>query len=316
MPEARAAASMPAVEAFDAIADAFDERFRDWASVAAQRRAVRRRLLEAFPEGAHLLELGGGTGEDALFLAARGRRVFLTDGAPHMVQRTREKAARAGEEDRIRAAVATLEELESFARSWRGRGGGAFDGAYSNFAALNCVADLRPVARGLAALVRPGGSVLLVLFGPFAPGEVVVQLARGDVRAAFRRLSRGAVPARLGGRSFSVRYPRPRDVARAFAPHFRLTQLRGIGILVPPSAAEPEISSFPRLLAALERLDRALAAPLALLGDHVLFRLVRTDAPAAEPETVAPGESGGEGRGADVEPAVLARTGALLEGER
>ena len=39
-------------------------------SVAAQRRSVRRELLGAFPPGARLLELGGGTGEDALFLAA------------------------------------------------------------------------------------------------------------------------------------------------------------------------------------------------------------------------------------------------------
>ena len=59
-----------------------------------------------------------------------------------------------------------------------------FDGAFSNFAALNCVTDLTPVGRGLAALVRPGGKVLLVIFGVCPPGEWVVQLLRGDLRAA------------------------------------------------------------------------------------------------------------------------------------
>src|SRR5690606_40579022 len=80
-PEARRPA---AVEAFDASAAVFDARFGDWASVVAQRQAVRRMLLDTFPPGARLLELGGGTGEDAVFLAAHERRVLLTDGAPRI----------------------------------------------------------------------------------------------------------------------------------------------------------------------------------------------------------------------------------------
>src|SRR5205814_2762020 len=77
-----APALRPAICAFDALAPVFDARFGEWRSVAAQRNAVRRALLDAFPEGASLLELGGGTGEGALFLAACGRRVLTTDGAP------------------------------------------------------------------------------------------------------------------------------------------------------------------------------------------------------------------------------------------
>ena len=52
----------PAVAAFDAIASDYDRRFGGWASVAAQRRAVRRELLSLFRPEARLLELGGGTG--------------------------------------------------------------------------------------------------------------------------------------------------------------------------------------------------------------------------------------------------------------
>jgi hypothetical protein len=64
------------------------------------------------------------------------------------------------------------------------------------------------------------------------------------------------------------------------APDFRLRARKGIGVAVPPSAAEPWISQHPRLLDALERADRAIARPLAALGDHVLYRFERT---AAEP---------------------------------
>src|SRR5690606_11984021 len=149
------------------------------------------------PPGARLLELGGGTGEDAVFLAAHERRVLLTDGAPRMVAEAAARAQRAGLTGRIETRTLLLEEVEAFARERRRAEGARFDGAYSNFAALNCVPDLTPIARGLAMLLRPGASAVLVLFGPLPPGEILVQLVHGDVRAAFRRLSRGPVPARL-----------------------------------------------------------------------------------------------------------------------
>jgi SAM-dependent methyltransferase len=147
-----------------------------------------------------------------------------------------------------------------------------FDGAFSNFAALNCVSDLAPVGRALARLVRPGGVVLFVVFGVSPPGEWIIQLLRGDVGAAFRRASRGDVAARLGGQDFFVRYHRQRDIVDAMAPAFRLTRRLGIGVFVPPSAAEPWISGHPRIINLLERLDRVASRPLALLGDHVLFQ--------------------------------------------
>jgi hypothetical protein len=105
----------------------------------------------------------------------------------------------------------------------------------------------------------------------------VVELLRGRPGKAFRRGRRGEVPARLGGERFSVRYPRPRALAQAAAPWFRRARTRGVGIFVPPSAAEPEISAHPRLLRVLQALDRAAAAPFALLGDHVALEFRRTD---------------------------------------
>ncbi|HQQ79709.1 MAG TPA: class I SAM-dependent methyltransferase, partial [Thermoanaerobaculia bacterium] len=152
-----------AVRAFDALAPGFDAAFAGWTSVAAQRRAVRRELLAAFPPGARLLELGGGTGEDALFLAAEGRRVHVTDGAPAMVRRTREKARAAGLDEEVTAEALTLETLDAWAAT---RTGVRFDGAYSNFASLNCVTDHASVAHGLARVLPPGARALLVVFGP------------------------------------------------------------------------------------------------------------------------------------------------------
>jgi SAM-dependent methyltransferase len=268
----------PAAIAFDAIAGDFDDRYGAWLSVAAQRRAVRRELLRAFPAGSRLLEIGGGTGIDALFLAERGRDVLLTDAAPTMVRIAAERlGARVANRPRHLAA----ERLGDLAAEREDRGTPAFDGVFSNFAALNCVSDLEPVARALARLTRPGARALLVLFGTTSAGEVVVQLARRDVSAAFRRRSRSDVRARLAGREFTVRYTRARELAHSMSPWFRVVSRRGIGVFVPPSAAEPWISTHPRLLGALESLDRVASRTLSMFGDHVLHEFQRTTVPVS-----------------------------------
>lgn len=266
----------PAVSAFDAIAESFDSRYGGWRSVTAQRRAVRRVLARSFPLGSRLLEVGGGTGEDARWLARHGRRVLMTDPSPRMVETARQKLEGIAHAD---AAVVAAEDLVSFAVERSRSGLPRFDGAFSNFAALNCVADLRPVAAGLASLLDPAAPLCLVMFGPLPPGEILVQLVRGDARAAVRRLHRGAVVARLGGQSFDVHYHRPRAIIRALQPWFRPVERVGIGIFVPPSAAEPWISRHRHLLRAAERIDGFVEKPLAMLGDHVLYRFARTTAP-------------------------------------
>jgi SAM-dependent methyltransferase len=260
-----------AAAAFDAIAERFDERFTPWLSVAAQRRAVRGALEKAFPPGARLLEIGGGTGEDAQWLLQRGRQVLLTDASPLMV---RIAAAKFAGLPGAGAEVCAAEDLADLAA----RAPSPFDGAFSNFAGLNCVEDLEPFAQGLAQLLRPGAPALLVIFGRFCPGEWLVETLHGRPRNAFRRIAAGDQPARLGGREFTVRYHHRRDLERILAPWFRPAGRQGIGVFVPPSAAEPWISGHPRLLQALETLDRGLAGPLADLGDHILYRFVRTEA--------------------------------------
>ena len=265
----------PAVRAFDETAERFDERFGEWRSVAAQRAAVRAYLLGLFPAGSSLLELGGGTGEDARFMLEHGRRVVLTDGSPRMVAHARAKLREAGYGDAPVEQV-VLERLDDFIARAAALGVVPFDGAYSNFAALNCVSDPAALARPLARLLRPGARCALVVFGRAAPGEVIVELLRGRPRSALRRFRAGPAPAHIGREHFQVWYPSPDEVARALTPFFRLRALRGIGILVPPSAAEPFASRFPRVVAALAAADRALSAPLARFGDHVLIDLERT----------------------------------------
>ena len=269
LPDVETALS-PAAAAFDAVAAGFDARFGAWQSVAAQRAAVRSVVTEVVAPGSHILELGGGTGEDAAWLTKHGYTVTVTDPSPSMVAVATEKLSRTNSTvEQLRA-----EDLKSWIEQ-RLPDDAQFDAVFSNFAGLNCVADLSSVAAGMARALEPGAPALLVLFGPLPPGELAVQVLRGSRGAALRRLQRGPVQARLQGRSFEIVYHRPRDVKLAFAPWFEFVRCRGIGVFVPPSAAEPWISDHPRLLRALAAMDRVATRPLALLGDHVLYHFVR-----------------------------------------
>ena len=125
---------------------------------------------------------------------------------------------------------------------------------------------------------------MLVLFGTCCPGEMITELLRLRTSQVFRRNKRGPIKARLGQREFEIVYHHRVELERTFASWFELETTLGIGVAVPPSGAEPWISRHPRLLAAMEAVDRVIATPLSALGDHVLYQFRRNGAPA--PQTI------------------------------
>ena len=252
--------------AFDVLAPAYDSSFTATPLGTLLRRAVWKRLDVSFAPGRHVLELACGTGEDAVHLAERGVRVLATDASPVMVETARRKVSRAGLGGLIDARHLPIEDLPRLSEQ-------TFDGAFSDFGGLNCVADLRAVARDLAALLRPGAPLLLCVMGPIVPWEWAWYLGHGQPGKAFRRLRPGGV----AWRGLTVRYPSIRSLRRAFSPAFHFRRVSGVGVFLPPTYAEEWTRRHPRLLAALDRWERRLAAvrPFPWLADHFLVELER-----------------------------------------
>src|SRR6185503_6599057 len=98
--------------AFDSVAEDYDGPKGNNALIQRMRNTTWRAFAGAFEPGGRLLDLGCGTGIDAIELARRGYQVLATDWSPQMVERTRARAAEAGLSGRATTAHIGLQELD------------------------------------------------------------------------------------------------------------------------------------------------------------------------------------------------------------
>jgi SAM-dependent methyltransferase len=263
---------------FDAVAERYDEIFTQSRIGTAQRLSVWKELENTFHGGDHVIEIGCGTGVDACFLAERGVKVVASDSSRGMLEVAGRRIASL-KSDVVEIAVnLRLLPAENLAAL---RGDGPFDGAFSNFGAVNCVQDLGLLAKNLHDLLKPGANVLLCLLGPCCLWEIGWYLTRGNPQKAFRRLRSGGTTARIAdGEPVTVHYPSVRSLVRTFAPHFRLRFIKGVGVLVPPSYLESWANRFPSLLDFGVQADALLerCPGIRQLADHVLLKFERGNA--------------------------------------
>lgn len=257
--------------AFDAIAAHYDDLFTNSVIGRAQRDSVWEVIGQHLEPGCSVLELNCGTGEDALFLAKREMSVVACDISEKMVEIAKSRASAEDAEAKVRFLTLAIEDVARLRP-------GKFDAVLSNFSGLNCVADLHQAATDLAHLLKPGSSAVLCFSNKFCVWEVVWYLLRGDCRRAFRRWTPKPITARIGTERLLVRYPTVAEIATCFAPYFRVRNVYGAGIMVPPSYVEGWMRRLPRAMGTLRRVDRFIKNwPLfRVLGDHVVLVLERT----------------------------------------
>jgi ubiquinone/menaquinone biosynthesis C-methylase UbiE len=184
---------------FQEIAPRYAALWSDTARGRAQREQVWGEVDKLFQPGDRILDLGCGTGDDAAHLMSRGVEVLGIDSAPGMVEIARRRGVDARE-----MAIEELTPLQ-----------GEFDGAISNFGALNCVANLSEVSTELARLVRPEGKVALCVMSRFC---------WSDWRHLWQRWTGHA-----GWRGVDIYYRGAGSMARTFAPHFECERHVSIG---------------------------------------------------------------------------------------
>ncbi len=136
-------------------------------------------LAEAGAFAGSVVDLGCGTGENALHLASLGLRVTGVDAAPTAIARAAEKAARRG----LPATFRVADALEL------ARLGSTFD------AALDCglfhvFSDEERVRyeRGLRSIVAIGGRSFILCFSDLQPGSIGPRrVSQAELRGTFDR---------------------------------------------------------------------------------------------------------------------------------
>lgn len=252
--------------AFDDLAPEYDASFTSTPLGSVLRALVWSRLDRVLAGARRVLEIGCGTGEDAIRLACRGARVLAIDASPAMLRVAAEKARVQGCSERIDFRCLPMEELDSIRTAEK------FDGTLSNFGALNCTIELPSVIRSVAEQLEPGARLVWVLMGRYVPWEWGWYLLRAEPKKAWRRLRDSA-----SWRGLTIAYPMPRDVKRMLQPFFRVDSLSPLGFALPPSYAAAWLNRRPQMLAALTHLEHMAqgCSPLASCADHYIVEATR-----------------------------------------
>jgi SAM-dependent methyltransferase len=193
---------------FDLLAANYQRLWSETPSGRSQRAQVWSHLDPLLQPGDTILDLGCGTGDDAVHFMARGVRAIGMDASARMVE-----CARARGIEALELAFEDLDRLQA-----------SYSGAISNFGALNCVPDLRPIAAELSRLICPSGALAICIMGKFAPLETLRFVHRLDWRRATRRWS-----GRARWQGIDVFYHSAREIRTAFASDFVFERRVSIG---------------------------------------------------------------------------------------
>lgn len=263
---------------FDTAAATYDATFTQTELGRRLRRIAWRWMDRAFAPGDRILELGCGTGADAVHLAGRGVAVVATDVSGRMLEQTRARVIVHEANDLVR--VEPLDAADLAAPDWAAALGAPFDGILADFGGLNCIPDRPRMLAALATVLRPGGRALVVAMGPLCPWEIAWHVLHREPHAAIRRWRDGA-PAAVGDRAtVRVWYPSSGRVAREAAPWFRVVRRGGIGVVLPPSGLAGAMERRRWILRLGSPVERVIGSrrPGALLADHWVLELERRDA--------------------------------------
>ncbi len=260
--------------AFDAVAPVYDRTYGPEANrmMAWMREENLSILRSTFTLGGRLLEIGCGTGDEAIALARMGFHVTATDISPTMVAITKEKAAAAGLSEKVTTAVfpaGRLKELQS---------GNLFDGAFASFGSLNCEPNIADLGTALTSLLKKGAFFVCSFMPRLSPFEITWFLVHAHPNIAMRRMKPGWQITSIAGRGnikseVLVRYLSPRVVQRDLSPYFTKLKSVSLGLILPPPYLNGLYQAQKRLWRILEPFERRLRKgwPWNSMGDHIVM---------------------------------------------
>jgi ubiquinone/menaquinone biosynthesis C-methylase UbiE len=256
---------------FDNIAKEYDETFTHTQIGKYQRDLVYGFLqteLIDFKEKT-ILEINGGTGEDAIWLAQKGAAVTCTDISEEMVEVAKQKAV---EENQSNVVFKQL-DITQISNNFNDQ---KFDVIFSNFGGLNCLTEkeFKQFLNDAHKILNPNGKLIMVIMPSFCLWETNYFLSKLKLKQAFRRKNKKGVAAQVGDLHVKTFYYSPKKVIKK-ASLFIHESTHPVGFFIPPSYLEPFFNKRLKFLKQLFKYEQKIKNKsfLAPSSDHYFISL-------------------------------------------
>lgn len=255
--------------AFTQQAEKFDELYCCNTIIKYKRKRVRDHLSKFIFSGMHILELNSGTGEDAIWFAQQNCQVYATDISTGMQNVMKQKIKAEGLDKLISSEICSFTALKNLHEK------GPYDLIFSNFAGLNCTRQLDKVLASFTTLLKPKGTVTLVILPKFCLWEFLL-IFKGKLKTATRRLcGKNGATARVEQTNFKCWYYNPSYVIKHLKKDFDLLSIEGLCTIVPPSYIDNFAEKFPKVFSMLCKKENAwkIKWPWKYIGDYYIISL-------------------------------------------
>ncbi len=255
--------------AFDSAADEYDFTIsRNFINTWIRKRSIQELLRLTTPEDV-LLEIGCGTGAEALEISKRVRGVIATDISEQMLEILQKKILAKKLAFRIIPAKARASDVSSVKDLLPN---GAVRIAYSFNGALNCEPEINKVPEELARIIEPEGYFVCSIRNTLCLPEALSHaLALQFDKMASRK--KQPIMVSVGGIDIPSYYSPPSRFSEIFKPCFKLRKLIGLPGFLPPAYLNDYYLKIRSISTVLEKLETRLADhfPFNRLGDQTLF---------------------------------------------
>lgn len=220
-----------------------------------------------FKPDMNILEIGCGTGTEAVALAKRNINITAIDVSPEMIRTASVKARKERVEKKIDFAVLSADDMEKIA-------GRKYDGAYSSFGVLNCVEDMEKFGLSLSKMVRKEGYFICSVMNKYCLAEIFYFLLKLSPEKVFRRMIKQPVPVKLSRSDFKVdcRYYSLKEFTKYFKNDFSVEKVYALSLFLLPYFGKIRKDMYKFFT-----FDKYLSGkyPFNMLGDHFLVIMKR-----------------------------------------
>jgi SAM-dependent methyltransferase len=262
-------------QAFDSASEEYDFTIRqNFINVWIRNRSIKEILSLTKPDDV-LLEIGCGTGVEAIQIAKHVSGIVATDISRKMIsllERKVEVRGLSGKVKAIRIGASEIGRVADYLPHKKVRL------TYSLNGALNCELKIRQFPHELWKITEPDGLFVCSIRNTFCLSEA---LAHAAVLQFDRMAPRKKQPVMVsvGGMDIPSYYYSPKMFANMFEPYFTVNRMIGLPAFLPPAYLSSIYVRMRKVLSLAERAESALAGfyPVNRMGDQTLLIFQRRE---------------------------------------